>query len=359
MHFGFIPVAEASVSTLMKSINKVIINPIIFFLFALALVYFLYGVAQYLLNPGNENVRKTSKTHMLYGVVGLFIMVAVFGIMNLLLNTLGEKNIKVQNTGNYEILNNGSSSNNQDSNNFNAAGDNLNPTQVDTTNGPVDIRSNKNLDMTNVQNQQTNNFNISPFKAQYATSDLCWRKEVHATGATEYQAIQSVKSSASSFYSNINGSGASSQYPLNFGILTSYDSANKIYHAWMDARAPINGGNNNDCVLVVIDDGSELPIDNYINSTPFTTQKDLSTGNSILSQDYTSNSDYTRTVSSGVGSSLELARQIAINNAFLALSQSTGVDLSSLDASILEEKYVYNPDTGEYEYWVALQSSNN
>lgn len=57
MNFGLIPVAEASVVTLMKSINKVIINPIILFLFALALAYFLYGVAQYLLNSDSEEIK--------------------------------------------------------------------------------------------------------------------------------------------------------------------------------------------------------------------------------------------------------------------------------------------------------------
>ena len=103
MDFQIIPIAEANVTTLMQSINKVIINPIIFFLFACAMVYFLYGVAQYFLSPDSEEVRKKSKEHMLWGVIGLFIMVAVFGIMNLILGTVGENKIKIQSTGNYEV----------------------------------------------------------------------------------------------------------------------------------------------------------------------------------------------------------------------------------------------------------------
>ena len=103
MHFQVIPVAEASVTSLMNSIDKVIINPIIIFLFALAMVYFLYGLAQYLLSPDNEEVRKTSKSHMIWGLVGLFIMVAVFGIMKLILNTLGENKIQIQDNGNLQI----------------------------------------------------------------------------------------------------------------------------------------------------------------------------------------------------------------------------------------------------------------
>jgi uncharacterized membrane protein YidH (DUF202 family) len=103
MIFEIFPVAEASVMTLMKSVNKVIINPLIFFIFALALVYFVYGLAKYLLSPDNEELKKSSKQHMLWGVIGMFIMVSVFGIMNLVLNTIGENRIQVDRTGNYTI----------------------------------------------------------------------------------------------------------------------------------------------------------------------------------------------------------------------------------------------------------------
>jgi len=104
MTFDIIPKAEASVATLMKSINTVIINPLIFLIFALAVVYFLYGLLKYLLSPDNEEIRKSSKTHMLWGIIGMFIMVSVFGIMTLLLNTVGEDRIKINN-GNYTIEN--------------------------------------------------------------------------------------------------------------------------------------------------------------------------------------------------------------------------------------------------------------
>jgi hypothetical protein len=103
MIFQIIPVAEASIVTLMQSVNRVIINPLIILLFALATVYFIYGVAQYLLSPDNEEIRKTSKSHMLWGIIGMFIMVSVFGIMNLILNTLGTSNIKIDNGGNYTV----------------------------------------------------------------------------------------------------------------------------------------------------------------------------------------------------------------------------------------------------------------
>ena len=102
MNFGIIPVAEADIVTLMGSINRVIINPLIVFLFALAVVYFVYGLVKYLLTPDNEEIRTSSKSHMLWGIFGMFIMIAVFGIMNILLKTVGEENIKINN-GDYTV----------------------------------------------------------------------------------------------------------------------------------------------------------------------------------------------------------------------------------------------------------------
>jgi predicted PurR-regulated permease PerM len=95
MILQIIPIAEASTATLMASINRVIINPLIGFLMALAVAYFIYGVVRYLLSPENEEIRKTSKSQMLWGIIGLFIMISVFGIMNFILNSLGEPSLSL------------------------------------------------------------------------------------------------------------------------------------------------------------------------------------------------------------------------------------------------------------------------
>lgn len=103
MFFELIPVAEASVGTLMQSINRVIINPVILLMFSIAIVYFLYGVVQYLISPDDEELRTTSKSHMLYGIIGIFIMMSVFGIMRVIMNSLGENHIKITDTGEVNI----------------------------------------------------------------------------------------------------------------------------------------------------------------------------------------------------------------------------------------------------------------
>jgi len=66
-----------------------IVNPIIYFLFALALLYFLYGVFIFIMSADDETARATGKKHMFWGVIGLFIMVSVYGILDLVIGTVG------------------------------------------------------------------------------------------------------------------------------------------------------------------------------------------------------------------------------------------------------------------------------
>lgn len=103
MSFQIIPTAEASIATLMGKVNEIIINPIIMLLFVLATVYFIYGIVQYLISPDNEELRTSSKSHMLWGIIGMFVMVSVFGIMRIVLTTLGESDITIEKNGTYTV----------------------------------------------------------------------------------------------------------------------------------------------------------------------------------------------------------------------------------------------------------------
>lgn len=69
--------------------STTILNPIIAILFSVALVYFIYGVVQYIWNPDNEQLRERGRRNMLWGIIGLTIMVSVFGIMRFIISTLG------------------------------------------------------------------------------------------------------------------------------------------------------------------------------------------------------------------------------------------------------------------------------
>jgi len=73
---------------LLESIKTAIVDPIIYFLFALALVYFLYGVLELIRHADNEEARKTGQQHVLWGVIGMFIMISFYGIMHVICKTI-------------------------------------------------------------------------------------------------------------------------------------------------------------------------------------------------------------------------------------------------------------------------------
>ena len=85
-----LPIAAAVTRIpLLDKVQKEIIQPIILLLFAAALLYFLWGVAEFIRGSGSEEARQTGAQHMLWGVIGMFIMVSVYGILNLICNTIG------------------------------------------------------------------------------------------------------------------------------------------------------------------------------------------------------------------------------------------------------------------------------
>lgn len=71
---------------LLSNINAEILNPLIGFLIALALALFIYGMVEFIAGAANEDKRDEGKRHMIWGIIGLFIMISVFGIMRLLLS---------------------------------------------------------------------------------------------------------------------------------------------------------------------------------------------------------------------------------------------------------------------------------
>ncbi len=77
---------------LIHNFATVILNPFIALMFGVALIIFLWGVFQYLWGGDSEEARKTGGLHILWGVVGLAIMLSAFGILNLALGTFGISN---------------------------------------------------------------------------------------------------------------------------------------------------------------------------------------------------------------------------------------------------------------------------
>lgn len=72
-------------------IQKIIENvayPIIVLLIAAGGAYFLYGVAIYFKDAESVEGRQTGARHMIWGIVGVVIMVSVFGIVDFIKNSI-------------------------------------------------------------------------------------------------------------------------------------------------------------------------------------------------------------------------------------------------------------------------------
>lgn len=88
---AFLP-AVASAFTVTNLINRVvfyIVNPLIAVLFAVTLAVFLWGIARYIWSAEDDASRSDGKKHMIWGLVGMLIIVSVYGIINVATSVLG------------------------------------------------------------------------------------------------------------------------------------------------------------------------------------------------------------------------------------------------------------------------------
>lgn len=83
--------AEAVAGPILERIKVVILYPLISLLLGAALLVFLWGVFRYIAGAGAESdeARETGKRHMLYGIIGLVVMVSALAILELATATFG------------------------------------------------------------------------------------------------------------------------------------------------------------------------------------------------------------------------------------------------------------------------------
>lgn len=77
----------ADVGSLVIGIINEILVPAIF---AIAFIVFIWGVFQYFIGgKQDEETRQKGKQLMIWGLIGFFVMVSVWGLVNILVNTAG------------------------------------------------------------------------------------------------------------------------------------------------------------------------------------------------------------------------------------------------------------------------------
>lgn len=73
----------------MAAIVGSIIDPLVLLIFSAGIFLFTWGLVVFLTQLNNPEGRQKGVRHMLWGIVGIFIMATVFGIINIITETFG------------------------------------------------------------------------------------------------------------------------------------------------------------------------------------------------------------------------------------------------------------------------------
>ncbi len=80
---------NAAVGGVMSKILAAVVYPLVLLIFGLAILLFIWGAAGLIINRDNPDKRVDSQKHILWGVIGLFIMTGVYGIIRVIAGTIG------------------------------------------------------------------------------------------------------------------------------------------------------------------------------------------------------------------------------------------------------------------------------
>ncbi len=78
----------SGVKSLLLSIKDIINTAVIPLMFALALIFFFWGMGQFILHANEEKTRTEGKQKMIWGVIALFVMLSIYGIIEWIGNTI-------------------------------------------------------------------------------------------------------------------------------------------------------------------------------------------------------------------------------------------------------------------------------
>lgn len=78
-----------TIDVFLSRVYAAIIEPLLFVIFGLAAIIFIWGVVEFIQNSDNDKDREKGKQSMIWGVIGMVIMVSVFGIVNIVVGTIG------------------------------------------------------------------------------------------------------------------------------------------------------------------------------------------------------------------------------------------------------------------------------
>ncbi|MCA9366228.1 hypothetical protein KC722_01475 [Candidatus Kaiserbacteria bacterium] len=69
--------------------NDIILFPLITLLMTVALVVFLWGCFEYVMGAANESKRELGRNHILWGIIGMLVMLSAQAILSIAAGTFG------------------------------------------------------------------------------------------------------------------------------------------------------------------------------------------------------------------------------------------------------------------------------
>ncbi|KKU67317.1 MAG: hypothetical protein UX89_C0016G0020 [Parcubacteria group bacterium GW2011_GWA2_47_16] len=79
-------VAATDAFSLLKVLQN-IVDTVIPFVIGLGVLVFIYGVFNFVTSAGDEEARAGAKQLIIWGIIGIFVMVSVWGLVNILSGT--------------------------------------------------------------------------------------------------------------------------------------------------------------------------------------------------------------------------------------------------------------------------------
>ena len=79
----------AAAQGLLSKIENVILFPLLTLMMSVAFLVFLWGAYEFVANAAEEGARTEGKKHMLYGIIGLLVMLSAYAILKIAAGTIG------------------------------------------------------------------------------------------------------------------------------------------------------------------------------------------------------------------------------------------------------------------------------
>lgn len=83
------PAYVTEAKSLVAKLESAILFPLMTLLSAAAFLIFLWGAYQFVLGAEDGSAREEGRRHMLYGIIGLLIIISAYGILKIAAGTFG------------------------------------------------------------------------------------------------------------------------------------------------------------------------------------------------------------------------------------------------------------------------------